>query len=261
VIPDFQGENDLSTAVSLVALGPAAIPDLTAALDPIERKGQLAPGAEWLLWAYAVLQGRAAFPELRRMLDDDRLGPLKFALDYAAAISLGLTSYVSNYGKAFGGGCCLIGRPWEPRDALEGLVRAWWTGDQASMDSTLTEAARAALARPVPGRGGVPAPVPDRMASVGFRFETPARWSLPEVTLDQGLQDLRGTGHVEQFPETNNLETRFTDRLGQDCGRRVIRFKTQTITSANIYIWRGYVLDDPDMHGLVDLIAACAARR
>ncbi len=79
-------------AVGLLKLGPKALPEIEKKLDSIRRDGY--PPAGWLTLVYATLKGRDAYPRLRGMMDNRQFGPFQFNLGVAAAMSLGLTSYV-----------------------------------------------------------------------------------------------------------------------------------------------------------------------
>jgi hypothetical protein len=144
---------DYSAAKSLARWGTAAIPDIEAALNSIEQHGEsseFALGAEWLLAAYAQIQGSAAYPRLRRMMRDPALGFLRIDLDGAAAISLGLTSYLSSSREPARMFHCLRGP--QPRDALDQLILAWQRDDRSWLEGSLGPAARAALDSLLKGR-------------------------------------------------------------------------------------------------------------
>lgn len=92
----YAAERDQADLESLVRFGAPAIPAVDAALGSIDEKGQ---GSEFvniggpLLIAGARLKGAAAFPRLRQMRGDPHFTGYS-ALDTAATISLGLTSYI-----------------------------------------------------------------------------------------------------------------------------------------------------------------------
>src|SRR5579862_7855880 len=141
---DYQQDRELADA--LVRKGTAALRDIEAALGAIENGGQeskFALNADWLLIAYARIKGPAALPRLRAMADNPHFGFLRFALDYSAAISLDLTSFVSS-SQALG--IPMLCQPvQEPRDTLNQFVAAWEKADRHYLEASLGPKAKAAL--------------------------------------------------------------------------------------------------------------------
>jgi hypothetical protein len=218
---DFEGKRD--EARSLVALGDAALPAVDGALDSMS-KVDAGPriGVGWLLLAYAEIKGPAAFPRLRRMIDDPRLDSLHPRLDSALAVALGLTSYVGGTVAPRMTGICE--RP-EPRAILDHLVFALNRDDPSMLGESLGPNARATFdamlkdggwsqLRLSPGHGS---PTWGG-AAVGYRFEIAGRWSRPDQTLDPSEPDhFYGSGEPLN-PEINAV---FVNRYG---GRSFLRF-------------------------------------
>ena len=103
---DAEAHDSRAAAASLARLGASALPSLEGALDSIEKKGErseFSSGAPWLLYAYAKIEGPAAFSRLRRMIARPRLNFFQAGLDNAIALSLGLTSYVSSSRRVYAG--------------------------------------------------------------------------------------------------------------------------------------------------------------
>ncbi len=256
---------DRAAANSLVALGSAAIDDLNAAFDQIERQGEettLAENSRWLLFAYARIRGADAYPRLRGMTANPKLRFLRYDLDHALAIALVLTSYVSASRVASRFICC---RAQEPRHSLERLILAWMQGNLSWMEEELGPHARLALGSLLANRRWVDLQnelwhgATDSDVALGFRFESPGDWSEPEETLDQELQDRRRSPNIDQFPTEPELVTQFVDRAGYSCTKREIRF---------VRVPRGpgrmgfkYVVDDEDLASLLRTISGCAALR
>jgi hypothetical protein len=168
----------------------------------------------------------------------------------------------------------------QPRDALDKLILAWERNDRHRLEEGLGPTGKAALSALLaektwaefraqfwPGRSDVaiaaldsttrpneialPAdPWPgDRNTAVaiGYRFEAPHPWSEPELAIE-------GFGTFStQDPE---LETRFANRSGADCGTFRVRF-----VGSQSRLLRGgstYLVDNPDLGPLLRLIGACA---
>jgi len=251
-------ERDRAAANSLVALGPAAIPAIEAALDHLERSdpGTFGPGSRWLLFAYAKIRGSSALPRLRSMDDHPRLEYLRNDLDTSLAIALGLTSYVSvsHYGYALG--CCK-----EPREALDQFVLAWFQGNRAEFQGVLGPRARSALDSLLVHRSwsslrrevwyGEPRPA----LAIGYRLAAPGDWTEPEEALDQALQDRRRVRDMDRVPRDPDLVTKFVGAYGDACGEREVRFALVPVRNMPLPI---YSVDDPGLGELLRLITGCA---
>jgi hypothetical protein len=87
-----------SAAASLANAGPSVLPKIEKVLDSIEERGLHSPfvaGAGWMVNIYGCIRGRAAYPRLRRMIENPELAFFRRDLDDAIAQAFGLTSYVS----------------------------------------------------------------------------------------------------------------------------------------------------------------------
>jgi hypothetical protein len=195
------------------------------------------------------------------LIDNDHLGFLGADLDYSAALSLGLTSYVSASRSVPGFACCRVP---EPRYALSQLVLGWERDDRptlqaqlgprgvASLNELLATQTWAALRRALWSSTSHPNP------SLGFRFLTAERWSEPEETLDQRTQDRRWAPTLAEFPARVELETAFMDRSGNECGQRRLTFLRREGTSPTDA--PSYVIEEPNMLGLLTLLGVCGTR-
>ena len=249
-------------ARSLVKLGAAAIPDIDAALESAEKHGysEFPDGFDWLLKAYAAIRGPAAFPRIRQMRSNRDISDTP-ALDSAAALSLGLTSYVRP-----GGGNWIVGvnllrelrRSWlfpcndgfDPRLALDFLILAWEKDDRALLEESLAPDAKTALDSLLKNTTWYAfraklwhAKASDRVA-VGYRFDSPAFSNDPFATF--WARKPRPT--EPRFPQNPEFDTLFKDGSGKDCGKLRIRF-----LSPDFYI------DNSNIEELLRVIAACAA--
>jgi hypothetical protein len=240
---------------------------LDAALDSIEETGHLSEFGNigsLLLIADARLKGAAAFPRLQQMRGDPRFA-LDSTLDYAAALSLGLTSYVRavNYYKLEsnanilrdlrrGGNTCSASPvPLRPEQALDFMILAWEKGDRALLKETLGPKARAALDSLLHDETWDALrtrlwhlTLTDKVA-VGYRFENPGSGSELFGTLPEWQP-----GQVEFYRGDRAFDTVFKDGAGKDCGRRRIRFLSPDL-----------VIDTPDIEDLLSLISRCAANQ
>jgi hypothetical protein len=255
---------DWNASRSLVNLGSAALPDLEAAFDSIHQLGRQSKfrnNAGWLLLAYAKISGPEAFPALKKMRDDPNFSGLESDIDAASALSIGLTSFVSlgsrqriEYARILHEmrgvplGPCGGGSHIGPRDALDLLIFFWEEGDRSLLQEMLGPNARVALDKAVgsPGwdawRAKLWRAKPDTRVVVGYLFEQNP-WSSPATTLDSGGPTAEASGDLD-------LDTRFKDRSGNDCGRTRLHFRGSDID-----------LDNPDIVQILQIIGRCAANR
>lgn len=250
------GWADRAAGRALVMLGASAIPQIEAALDSIEQRGQASEfsfHAQWLLYTYAGINGRQAYPRLRRMAARPGLGLDEVGLDNAIAVSLGLTSYVSPSQPLVRRILC---RAEEPRDALSALILGWEKNDLVQVRTSLGPSARASLESLLRGRTwrSVRSELwPDELGqgdAVGYRFETSCRRADPEYKLTP-------PDCFDPPPSaTVDLPTVFKDATGADCVRQTVRFVDTTggTTAPE------YRVDSPDVRGLLRAITSCAVQ-
>jgi len=174
----------------LPKLGTAALPDINAALDSIEKSGnssKFATNSNWLLYAYAKIKGAAAFPRLRKMRGDANFGFLYSAVDTAIALSLDITSYVSAWRQSIHENSC--GGP-SPQKTLDRLILASEINDHVKSSVNI---------------------------AVGYTFDPRSPWSKPPE-----MQDNYNYPRIEDV----ELETIFENGSGKDCGQRRIQFRS-----------------------------------
>ena len=98
---DTEGRQDRAAYKSLVSLGTKAVPAIDEYLEslqkaPSEKAFVLGYNAKWVLYAYAKIEGGAAFSRLRGLARDPKLRFLpQLSFDDSFALALDLTSYVS----------------------------------------------------------------------------------------------------------------------------------------------------------------------
>jgi len=248
----------------LAKVGEAALPSIAGELDSIEESDEpeRAAGAGWLLFAFAKIEGPAAYPRLRRMIGNPKFSFLGLALDSAIALSLGMTSYVSSLEAASPIIDC--GGPGEPRRALNQLILGWEKNDRRWFEGSLGPRARASLRALLNGRtwGDIRKRLWDvrssRGVAVGYQFEIAGRWSEPDETLED-----RDYGELSLI-ENPQINVVFKDRTGTDCGRHLVIF-----TQYPMLLTRSgrqqepslpYVIDNSDLADILSLISSCAAR-
>jgi hypothetical protein len=248
---------DLEAAKSLVRLGDSAIPEIEKELDAIEERGyQLGDGSMWLQLAYARIKGPDAFPRLRRMGGGPKLGFHWHNADSAIALSLSLTSYVSDSRSLAKSARCSPGP--KPRNALDQLVLAWERDDRIGLEASLGPRAGAALKSLLAGRAwadmraGLWSGGPGDGLAVGYRFEPPGWWSRPEETLGE-----EGEYVALANPENPDFETQFVNASGGDCGKRRVKFLKIPMGLGPRDLL--YVVDNSDLGDLLRLIGSCAA--
>ena len=248
------GMQGAAFASSLVRSGTSAIPKIDAAIASIKEKGLQSPSrlnANWLLYAYATIEGSAAFPKLQQLRGDPNFAFLDIAIDIASALSLGQTSYVSSWRRPLNDPCIAP----TPREALDQLILAWENNDRALLKDSLGPEAAAALDALLRGTGWEN--IRSRLwhvrksnkTAVGYRFELPAPWSDPAVTLE-----IRNVGFTLPFRNAANseVETFFKDGSGRDCGR--FRLRLSPAPSGG-----SYLVDNADLGALLEVISRCAA--
>jgi hypothetical protein len=256
--------SERAAARTLADLGDSALPEIERALDLIEKDQQqskFAIGAPWLLAAYARVLGTRAYPRLRRMMNNPDLSLIRLNLDYSVALSLGLTSYVSGHRPS--GEVFHCTRHEEPRDALDELIIAWESNSRPALENRLGPHAKAALAARLRARTweairtDVWRSQADEPLAVGYQFQISGRWAEPEETLEQQ----RNWGEAEFLLERQEfrLYTFFKDRFGKDCGAHYVRFAKVAMRGDSES--PAYVIDNPDLGALLDVIASCSARR
>jgi hypothetical protein len=251
---NVEAREDRPAAEALVTIGTSAIPDIEAAFDSIEAHGQqsaFAFNSVWLLRAYARIRGPAAYLRLRRMLDNPRLAFLQLGIDNALAISLGITSYVSDSRMLADMAAC--SGVFEPKDLLDQLIAAWEEDDRHWVEASLGADARDALRSLLQGTSwaGMRAEFwrgkPSVGVAVGYRFVTPGWWSSSDEPSEINL--------TERTPANPEILTQFTNSTGRGCGSYRVRFfRTEEF-------YTRYLVGSPDLAGLLRVIADCAIGR
>ncbi len=254
---------DRIAAENLTALGASAIQDLELALDSVETRGESSEyymGAHSLLVVFARSRSAAAVPRLERMRIDRKLADLRWSLDVALAESLGLTSFVSdshNPARVFN-----CWRAADPRDALDLLILAWemderqWfeaalgpngrSGLEAFRTTKTWAAARAELWRPRHRHG----------AGLGYKFDIVGPWARA----DTGLRDHHSQWDSSLFDRAGfELDTVFTDRSGEPCGKYRLRFSEPGVEGARAPAYLHYVVENSDLEGLLRVVGACVS--
>jgi len=249
---------DRAAARSLVRLGFSVVPSIEEALDSIERSGERSPfvlGAGWLLDVYAQIEKGAAYPRIRKMMDNPRLYFLRLELDSSMALSLGLTSYVSGSRAPMRIFHC--NRVQEPRDTLDQLILAWVRNDRPWLEASLGPNARAALQSFLKGKTWATMRKQlwhgrsDGAVAVAYRFDIKGTWSEPGETLEEKIEG-ESAPLESVHPE---IETLFRNGSGRDCGRQRVKFlDTRSMTEP-----LRYRIDNSDLGELLRSIAACAA--
>jgi hypothetical protein len=251
---------DRAAARSLAKLGSSAIPDIERALDSLEERGarsEFSLNAGWLPLAYARIEGQAGIPRLRRLIGNPKLeGVLpRVVVDWALALALGLTSMVSDSR----GYIDVVCRAEQPRDALDRLILAWEKNDRAKFVAALGPEARAQLHNAIKGstwqawRTNLWPRKGAKGAAVGYRFHTSGKWADPEETLGEP----RDNEDLSPRTARPDLETQFTDRDGQDCGKLRVSFVNVELDSAGSPLYR---VNSSDITQLLRLIGACASQ-
>lgn len=244
---------------SLAELGIQALPAIVQALDDFEGNpdgSKFATNANWLMIVYAQIEGRTAFRRLQRMTGNPN--PVFAALnrDGILGLSLGLTSYVSGSGllgrKFYCGGTA------QPRDVLNQLILAWLKGETKWLELSFSSKARASLKLLIKDRnlevtrGEIRPEKSSRSGAIGYRFQIPGLWAEPV----ESLTSKRGREAPEVATGELEIDTLFTDSVGEDCGRHLMKF----IPAQDSLGQRAYLVNNTDLKKLLQTITSCAAR-
>jgi hypothetical protein len=90
---------------------------------------------------------------------------------------------------------------------------------------------------------------PSNHVAVGYRFLVRDQFSEPTMAIDAARYD---------ESRESVLPTEFTNRTGGDCGSLKIRFLSTPSPTPPGYL--AFLIDDPDLAGLLRLISSCAAQ-
>jgi hypothetical protein len=249
-----QAEAYQEVARSLVALGEAAVPDLEAGFESLQKYGmqsEFSSNVYWLFLAYAKIKGPAAYARLEPLCDNEwftirqkdsglplDLPQLQGGLDVAIATAFGLTSYVSRLRI----GLRVICHFEEPRDSLDRLVVAWRNGDRKAFEAELGPNGKEALEserwHETTQEGG----------AIGYRLEIAGRWSQPKETLAPMVWSI----DTSKDPLNPEINVRFTDRLGRDCGSHRVQFLTPKRAG-----FAPFLIDNSDLGELLGKLRVC----
>jgi len=228
-------------ARKLAGFGRSVLPDIERAIASVERDGGGSvhvPAIGWLALAYAKVDGAAAYPTLRRLLDDPGLRGFRSQFISAITIALDLSGYVDRSAEPERRVC----RPSEPRDALAKLIFARESGDRKMIEESLGAQALHALE----GVSSKDAGELSAGAVVRFRLENRGAWSRPEEDPFKTVN--------EPFPqdeEAPSIQTEFVGASGQSCGRIELKF---------LIVPFRYLINNGDIAAVLHMIEACAAR-
>ena len=224
--------DDRAAAVALAKQGDAATKDVGRAIDILEMSPDGVAFNEhsvWLLYAYAKMKRGDARPKIRGPIATRGSLPSSATLDRLIALSLSLTSYISESHSPpalrMADGRSFFCRPQEPRDALDQFLFAWITNNVDLLEASLGRRADETL-KAIRNHGewmkfrNELSPHGLGGAAIGYSFKIAGRWSLPEealeATADSNIANLEG--------DAFSLDTDFTDRNGKECGRYTVRF-------------------------------------
>lgn len=250
----IENRADRGTALSLVGLGNSATPGIDKQLKLIESDVPVR-NAWLLLHAYARIRGTSGVQELWKL----RSSSYSYVVADSIALALGLTGYVfdSQLLPSIPIHYC---RPPVPRDSLNQLILAWEQDNPAWLQIHVGPRARESLNVLLKGetwgrmRTDLPGSGVQKEIAVGYRLARQSLWEAPEETLaDAQVAPLQYDRPVE--PVNPELDAVFTDRAGRECGRHRISFL------GDGHGHDEYVVDEPDMEGLLRVIAACSAEK
>ena len=246
--------HEAALAKSLVQIGPPLLP-------LIEREFQRAsaPGSNlgfvsvWLEPIYAKIVGSPAFSVLKQRETSSGDGTKRRNLDRALAVSLGITSYVSDTRMAIREISCIRGAG--PRSALDQLIVGWLQADLKWLEAALGPVAKTSLqqlilrehwellrAKLMKG-GGSP-------IAIGFKFNIPNAWRIAEPA----LESTEAADSFEELPDRSTLaiETVFYGSNGVRCGAMPITFN-----KIDDNMLSTHQVDSMDIEQLLRLLSTC----
>jgi hypothetical protein len=211
------------------------------------------PGSGWLVYVYARIAGRGAYPQLAEMLRDAKLSFLIDSIDGAISLSLGLTSFVSSTSQ-LPADLPLMCRDQQPRDAVDRFLLACIKGDQAALAKSLGPAATAALGAPESKAAwlellSVTTRHPNGPIVIGYSLSVDGAWSAP-------LEDLEPPqpADTSRYDLRNPLGIVLRNASGADCGSsRVSLARAAELRFRSLV----YVVDDSNLAGLFRVVATC----
>ncbi|HUA87259.1 MAG TPA: hypothetical protein VMB85_25555 [Bryobacteraceae bacterium] len=246
-------KKDQDAIERLVSLGERSVPALEQEFGAISKKGengQYTPNLQRLFYVYARIRGARAFPRLRDMELSQQFSFATVSLDGAIAVALGLTSYLS---IAHPSQRLLVAcQGQQPRDALNQMIVAWERGDPLWFETSLGETAARAVAVKDDDewqafRGTFWRDAPN--AAIGYKFQVPARLSEPSMRIPSQAR-------VPNEEEKLDLDTAFYGRNGRNCGHMMIKLIRGATAKPPGYL--RYVVDNPNIADVLQLISACA---
>jgi len=244
---------------ALVAYGTSALPAIENAIDALQREPAVrvrsGRAVEWVLNAYAQIGKELAFRRIVQMIGDPDLASFRVELDRAAALSIGLTSYVSSLSASALAFHC--GRGEEPRDSFSKMIYALERGDRLLLLSTLSPRTRSTLEKTL-SSGDVGAftgrsPNTRSSTSIGYRFAISGQWAQPDETRVLGRAELIAAFQSDVI----EIRTMLITKSGRDCGSHLVRFITLGNTKVGT---QRYMIDSSDLPDLLRDINSCLAK-
>jgi len=245
-------KRDREAIERLVSLGERSVPALEAEFGAISKKranARYSPNTALLLDAYARIRSARAFPRLRVMELGRDFSFATVSLDGAIAVALGLTSYVSIAQPPLRVLVACEGP--QPRYALNQMIAAWQRADRLWFETSLGETATRAVAVKDDEewqafRRSLWRDTPN--AAIGYKFQVPGNLSEPSIPAN--------LARIPNEEKNLDLDTAFYDRNGRNCGHKMIKFIQGATPKPPGYL--GYVVDNPNIADVLQLISACA---
>jgi hypothetical protein len=207
-----------------------------------------------LVYAYAWIGGKSAFPALIRLANNSDFRALHHVIEESLALSLGITSWIDDNTR-LGVPLC---RPMEPRDALDKLIVGFFDGDRESFVGAMGPVARASWERfvgPESWKSARARILSNPVGSLGYRFAEAGVWSEGAEEFSDAIEGKKTYPNVSDFPVSPAIDTVFNDSVGSRCGRWNIVFDRRGTYPSGAF----YLVDSPDIEGLLRLVASCAA--
>ena len=256
------------TAQSLVALGAGAASQLNVALESLADAGtqsKYSRNAGWLMLAYARIEGEPAFYRLQRVGGAGKLAFLVPSFDRAAALALGLTSYVTSlrpihiyFGAPEQWAFSRFHPDW-PRDGLDTFILALEKGDDHVLELSLGSNARSAYQQLAATKWLQDIRLKFKReqiagSSIGYRFLVPGQIAEPEEPLADRPPDIL---QAVRQPGIHQISTAFVTSRGSECRKITVDFESSPIANAFPPGVR-FLIDNRNLRELIKAIGDCS---
>ena len=265
----IEKRNRLSASL-MADRGEDSLPFLETALLDLESAGtrsQYFMNASWVFMTLAKIQGPSSLVRLRRLMNTTQYH--QGSLDAAAALALGITSYISVSSRPIPGGTCT--KFGEPRFTLSRIALGCQRFDRAIIESALGDKGKTALKSLLRGKSledviGKKIKL-DAQAAIGIKLIAPDEWSEPieplksPKVLEQPFETSLETQLPSVFSDGSRvfLRTLLSDRWGRPCTTISVELSENPLYSVQSPL--KYLVDNANLEEIVVHLVSCSGRR